>query len=279
MALAGLDHVVIAVHDLDGAARDWTSLGFTLSPRGVHSAHMGTVNHTIMLGPDYLELLGVATATDGNRATREFLGRDGEGIERLAFRTTDAAADADAVRATGIAATGPVAFSRPVARPGGSSLEAAFRVFYWPDDARVAGMRIFACEHRTPQAVWLPELQRHANGATRVLRIERFVGDPATAARALGALVGTTPIPIGDARDERGPTDWRIRTAEGRADIDFRAATKALADGAARLVVGSNDRAVIDRPAWRGNGIELAFEEERDDRWRGDIAAASGHVR
>jgi hypothetical protein len=27
----------------------------------VHSAHRGTANHTIMLGPDYVELLGVLT--------------------------------------------------------------------------------------------------------------------------------------------------------------------------------------------------------------------------
>ena len=259
MALAGLDHVVIAVTDLDRAARDWAALGFTLSPRGVHSAHMGTVNHTLMLGPDYIELLGVVQPTDGNRPTRAFLERNGEGIERLAMRTTDAAADAAAARADGIAAIGPVSFSRPVERADGKRLDAAFSVFYWPDEARVAEMRLFACQHHTPGAVWLPELQRHDNGARRILRLERAVGDPEAAARGLAGLLGIAPRRIG--ADQGGR--WRIATAPGRADIDFIEPTAALDEGAARLVLASDDLTTIRRDAWRGNGVALVFEPER----------------
>ena len=41
----GLDHVVVVAHDLDAAAAGWRDLGFTVSPRGTHSAHMGTGNY------------------------------------------------------------------------------------------------------------------------------------------------------------------------------------------------------------------------------------------
>src|SRR3712207_7980499 len=38
-------------------------LGFTVSPRGTHSPQMGSGNYTIMLGPDYIELLGIIAET------------------------------------------------------------------------------------------------------------------------------------------------------------------------------------------------------------------------
>ena len=48
---------VILVRDLDAARDRYESFGFTMSPRGFHSEHMGTANHTIMLQHDYIELL------------------------------------------------------------------------------------------------------------------------------------------------------------------------------------------------------------------------------
>ena len=90
-SLEGLDHVVVMVHDLDAAADRWRALGFTLSPRGTHSAHLGTGNYTIMFGTDYVELLGVLQGTALNAPSRGFLQRRGEGIERAAFTTRNAA--------------------------------------------------------------------------------------------------------------------------------------------------------------------------------------------
>jgi hypothetical protein len=66
----GIDHAVIVVRDLDRAAENWKRLGFTVSPRGTHSAKMGSGNYTIMLDPDYMELLGVLVETDHNRLAR-----------------------------------------------------------------------------------------------------------------------------------------------------------------------------------------------------------------
>src|SRR3546814_4086545 len=88
--LQGLDHVVIMVRDLSIGAQRWRDLGFTVSPRGTHSAHLGTGNHTIMFDDDYLELLGVLAETELNEPSRAFLARRGEGLERAAFRTADA---------------------------------------------------------------------------------------------------------------------------------------------------------------------------------------------
>ena len=47
-----LDHLVICVHDLAQAALDWQTLGFNLTPTGVHP--FGTSNRLAMFGNNSL---------------------------------------------------------------------------------------------------------------------------------------------------------------------------------------------------------------------------------
>jgi hypothetical protein len=211
--LLGLDHVVIKVRDLSAAADAWRRLGFTLSPRGTHSAHMGTGNFTLMLDPDYFELLGVVADTPHNAKSRDWL-KGREGIERAAFRTDDAAAGVTELAHNGIAATGPLDFGRPVTLPGGASTEAKFRVFEWPPNEAPASLRIFACQHVTPRAVWIPELQAHPNTARRIVRVEVLAPDPLAAAEHLARLI--------DARvEEDRDRSWRVPTGAGRGTLVF----------------------------------------------------------
>ena len=117
----GIDHAVIMVGDLDAAAANWKRLGFTVSPRGTHSAKMGSGNYTIMLDPDYIELLGVLAETEHNAPARAFLAKR-EGIERIAFTAVDSAAGAEEIRARGFEPLGPTDFERPVTMPDGSAV-------------------------------------------------------------------------------------------------------------------------------------------------------------
>ncbi len=211
--LAGLDHVVVLVRDMATAAENWAKLGFTVSPRGTHSAHMGTGNHTIMLGPDYLELLGVLAPTPQNAPSRALLA-EREGIERAAFRATDAQAAVDALKARGVAATGPLDFGRPVDLPDGSKGEARFRTLHWSVEERPGNMRIFACQHLTPETVWIPMLQQHANTARRIRQLDVLTGDPAGAAALLDRLVDGRCEPDGQGA-------WRMKPGAGKADIVF----------------------------------------------------------
>jgi len=209
----GLDHAVITVRDLDAAADGWRALGFTLSPRGTHSAHMGTGNYTIMFGEDYLELLGVLADTEHNQPTRAFLARR-EGIERAAFTARDAAAGVAELRARGIAATGPNAFGRPVSLPDGTRTEARFETFMWPVHERPGDMRLFACRHFTREAVWIPALCRHANGVTGIARLELLAPDPQAAAAHLGRLVDRAPQQLPDGA-------WRVDSGGSRAPFEY----------------------------------------------------------
>jgi hypothetical protein len=191
--ITGIDHTVIMVRNLDSAAENYRRLGFTISPRGTHSAHMGTGNYTIMLDPDYIELLGVLTETEHNAPARAYLSRHGEGIERVAFTALDSAEGAEEIRAHGFAPIGPTDFERPVTLPDGTVSAAKFRTFQWPTNEAPGGIRIFACQHKTRETVWIPELMRHANGARRLRQVLIATPAPEHDAAHLARLIDREP--------------------------------------------------------------------------------------
>lgn len=275
--ILGADHVVVTVRDLDAAAAQWRRLGFTLSPRGTHSPQMGTGNYTIMFGEDYLELLGVLHDTEQNKPTRDLL-KTREGIERTAFTTDDAAAGAADLVARGLKPLGPVHFGRPVDLPNGGKGEAKFNVFRWPLDQSPGGMRIFACQHLTRNTVWIPELQQHANGASRIVAIEILSADPKAAAEHMSGLIDQ-PVASTDGA-------FLVHSGGKRADFVFYDAaqfakrypeavrTGAAPEGAAALVIGTTDLAaattalaasgiahhgMVSVPANAANGVVVSF--------------------
>ncbi len=257
--IIGLDHVVIVARDLDAAAARWGRLGFTVSPRGTHSAHMGTGNYTLMFSEDYLELLGVLTPTERNAPTRELL-RKREGIERAAFTTRDAAAGVAELQARGIQATGPIDFSRPVELTGGAKTEAKFQTYLWPLNERPGGMRIFACQHLTRAAVWIPHLLQHKNTAQRIVQVELVAADPKAAAAHMGRLID---------QPARADSDGAWRVASGgtrgdfvfltRAQLEARHPGVALAhlpdDGAVALVLQVTDLAAATAAVSGAGGV------------------------
>jgi hypothetical protein len=208
----GIDHAVVVVRDLDKAAENWKRLGFTVSPRGTHSAKMGSGNYTIMLDPDYFELLGVLAETEHNAPTRAFLAKRGEGIERVAFTAVDSAAGAEEIRAHGYEPVGPTDFERPVTMPDGSLSAAKFRVFQWPIAEAPGGLRIFACQHKTRETVWIPELMKHANGAKRLKQALVVSPEPAKDAAHLARMID---------RDARGESDGAFAMPSGADRADF----------------------------------------------------------
>ena len=193
--ICGIDHLLIAVNDLDLAAATYRRLGFTLSPRALHSAHMGTANHTIMLESDYLELLGVLAPTQANARWRAAL-EDGDGLAGFAAAMPSAATAGAAWRRAGFSTSDVISFSRTVERRGGIRTEARFEVVTMPADA-VPAMSIFACAHLTRDAVWLPELLNHANSARGIRKLSIAAPDPQLVADHWSrALPGATGAPI-----------------------------------------------------------------------------------
>jgi len=195
-AHSGIDHLVILVSDLDLAAATYARLGFTLSPRGTHSAAMGTANHTLMLGQDYFEVLSVLHPTERNQRWRTRQVAHGEHVAGLAVVTPDAAALQASWRDAGFVPGEVVDFARPVERAGHPPTQARFKTVSLPAES-VPGMAVFGCMQLTRDAVWLPELMVHTNGAKAIDRLVVAVADPTRVASIwLRALGDATASPV-----------------------------------------------------------------------------------
>lgn len=184
----GIDHVVVLVRDLDKAQHAYARMGFALTPRGFHT--LGSQNHCLMFGSDYVELLAVPRPHPALQAFTDFLAK-GEGLGAIALGTDDAGGLHASLAADGIAADPPLDFSRPVDGQG----DARFRIVYLPPDAS-PGCRVFACQHFTREVVWRPEYQRHANGAIEIAAVAVVAENPEAAAASYGRLLAARPQDI-----------------------------------------------------------------------------------
>ena len=164
--LPQLDHTVInARYDMDRAAEIFGSLGFSLTARGYHS--MGSINHLMMFGTDYLELIGLPP---GMENPLPHVAEAPLGINGLVFKTTDVDADYARLQALGLAGDPPRVFSRPLKLPEGE-FPVRFKTVQVKPGVFPGG-RVYFCEHGTPELVWRPEWQNHRNG---VRAIREFV--------------------------------------------------------------------------------------------------------
>lgn len=181
--LAELDHTVINVHyEMDRAEPLFSSLGFTLTPRGYHS--LGSINHLMMFGTDYLELIGMPRGAENTRP--EILASP-IGIDGLVFKTTDVDRTFAHLQAADMAGDPPRAFTRPVALPSGEAT-AKFRTVTVRTGVFPAG-RVYFCEHGTPELVWRPEWQTHANGARQITEIVIVAIEPEAEATRYARLL------------------------------------------------------------------------------------------
>jgi catechol 2,3-dioxygenase-like lactoylglutathione lyase family enzyme len=168
-AIAGLDHVILAVAALDAARDTWRRLGFTVTPRGRHIG-WGTANYCIMLEADYIELLGVLDPSQFDNGLGERLARDGEGLLGISLSTRSADSAAAAFDAAGAGGEPARDLARLLDLPEGP-VQPSFRLAY-PARRDAFGLPLFAVEHRTPERLRRPEWERHANGATGILRLD-----------------------------------------------------------------------------------------------------------
>lgn len=204
--LQGIDHVVIAVADLDSAEADFRRLGFLLTPRGRHT--MGSENHCAMFPSDYFELLAVPADHPVTRYYSDYL-RQGDGLAALALKTDDAAGFYAELHSDGIKADAPVDFSRPVALPEGPR-DASFRITQ-VDIAETPGGRTFVCEHFTRDVVWRPEYLAHPNGAIGLQAVS-LIAEPECFAEVRGAYERLFDR-ASEGRGEEGVI-WRVATGD-----------------------------------------------------------------
>ena len=164
--VTGIDHAILAVDDLDAAARFYdTILGLHVSGGGVHP-QFGTANRIVVLGDEYIELIAAAPDAQPRGFIGALLASGARGCAGFALATGDPDRAAATMRERGFAADGPA--------PG--RLEAGEGFSRGWQTVRLGGA----------QAAGLPFLIRHEHAGEERRRL--LAGPAGLAPHPLGAV-------------------------------------------------------------------------------------------
>ena len=239
----GLDHIVHAVRDLEAAGELYRRLGFTVGARNRHL--WGTHNRNIQFPGCFVELLTMAEpdrlGSDGfsthfGRFTQSFLAHR-EGLSHLILESADVAADAEAFRAAGIAASDALYFEREGSRPDGSKVKIAFTVAF-ARERHAPNIGFAVCQQHHPENFWSPEFQRHSNTASAIAGAVLVAENPADLHIFLTAFTGvrelratssgvTAPTPRG-AVEVMDPAAFKIHFGVAAPDVSAGARLAAI---------------------------------------------------
>ena len=81
------------------------------------------------------------------------------------------------------------------------------------DPGKIAMGRVYFCEHLTPELVWRPEWQRHANGAQSIARVVVATGEPRRTASLFSTLFGPDSVAEADGKCVIGAGSARVELA------------------------------------------------------------------
>lgn len=193
-----LDHVGMAVRDLEQARITYERLGFTLSPRSMHSGSLesggpvvpwGSGNHCAMFKQGYLEVLGLVEPDKPSNVKRMLDVYDGLHIVAVGCPSAEKAFSD--LSAKGVAVGAPISLERDAAFGSvqKSIRRARFKNLY-PDSEAFPEARFILIEHLTKEVLWQPHLLVHPNGAEALASIYFCVPNIAEAGRRFGSLFG-----------------------------------------------------------------------------------------
>jgi hypothetical protein len=193
--IAGIDHVIIGVRDLELARHGWSRLGFTLSPRG--HIGKGTANYCIMFPSDYLELLGIVDPNDFVQRLDAFLARR-EGVMATAFAPAGAPEEVrSALQGLQLHPSEPRPLGRQLELPEGTVVP-RFSLLSLPQE-ETPGLDSFICAHLTPELMRRPEWLIHPNGARGLKGIHVLVQNTAALLEPYDRLFGIQQVTTTDA--------------------------------------------------------------------------------
>ena len=178
-----LDHLVIAVHDLDLAMQRHREMGYQVVVGGSHPGRLSHNALVVFEDGSYFELIawrGPAPA----EAWWHLLQQQGEGLIDFALLPHDTAEVIAAARARGLQdIAGPLEGGRQ--RPDGKALE-------WTTARQATRDLPFLCGDVTPRAWRVPEgaLRQHPNGVKGVSKVKVSVRDLDASVRRYEQFLG-----------------------------------------------------------------------------------------
>ena len=229
-----LDHIGVAINDLERGRAAYERLGFTLTPRSIHRGSpapgapvipFGSGNHCAMFHDGYLEVVGLTDATIFSNI-KALVARY-EGAHIVAFGVDSADATYAELSGRGI----PIQAARQLERDaafgpqGKETRRAAFRNMYF-DAAAYPESRVLYIEHLTRDVLWQPHLLEHPNGVVALRDVFLCTPDAQAVADKYSTLFGAAAQPAGEG-------EWRIALAHTNVWIATPAAWARRAPGAA----------------------------------------------
>lgn len=185
--IAGIDHAIIGVRDLENAKNVYEKLGFRATPRGRHVG-WGTANYCLMFEQDYLEILGIVDPAAETNNLDSFL-ETREGLLSLVLKTNDAAQTRAAWDQAGL----NPAEVKDLSRLLEPDTELRFQnVTLKPEVS--ADIPMFACSHLTAEQMREPGWTEHPNGALGIHTITAVSHDPASAIEPMSRIFGSAKI-------------------------------------------------------------------------------------
>jgi catechol 2,3-dioxygenase-like lactoylglutathione lyase family enzyme len=179
--LTGIDHLVVAVPDLDVAIRSYRELGFTVVPGGRHP--VATHNALVAFADGaYLELIAFYEPSPDHRWWAPL--QQGGGLVDFCLRTDALQADTLAFRESGVDIDDPRPLSR--VRPDGYRLRWVLSI----PRGGYRGVAPFLIEDQTPREERVPRETRHPNGVTGIGTVTIAVEDTAAIQRWYGRATG-----------------------------------------------------------------------------------------
>lgn len=196
-----IDHLVLAVRDLDAAGAFYERLGFQVGARNRHP--WGTENRLVQFRSSFLELITVGDNPalipphqpgrfSFGAGVRDYLERR-EGLAMFVLDSPDAETDAAAFAHRGIGRFEPFSFERKGRRPDGTETRVAFSLAFAVDPT-LPDAAFFVCQQLYPEAFWNPTFQIHPNGAWDVRSVTLGATTPSAHADFMRGFTGITGI-------------------------------------------------------------------------------------
>jgi hypothetical protein len=221
----GLDHPLLATHDIEGLRDRLMSLGFNMTAVGKHP--WGTSTSLAMFDGCLLEIMGIYddTLIDEVPAGDFRFGRhvfehlqQREGVALSALHSTDAQADAAKALAAGFTVAGHLEFGRDVTLPDGSTGRTKTTLALLPDPD-FPRLSFFLCQQHRPDLIYVSQWLEHPNSANGIggITVLAKASEHARLKHKLGALyAGSADIAGG----------FRVQTANGVINVQTLAAVE-----------------------------------------------------
>jgi len=249
MSELALDHIGVAIKQLERGRVAYTKLGFRMTAFSQHAGSptpgapvvpWGSGNHCAMLREGYIEVVGL-THPERYSSIKDMVSRyEGPHIVALGCANGDRAYEA--LVAAGVKADPPRALERDATFGVNdeSTARARFRNIYLDRAAYPEG-RFLVIEHLTRDVLWQPHLLDHPNGALALDEVYFCAEDPRATAAKLGRMFGASPLARSDAH-------ITLQLARGRAHV--------LSAGEWEARTGGKPIAALPMPS--GFGVRVA---------------------